>query len=70
MSSTKFRVLSLNIEGMSTTKVEILASLDIDVICLQETHKDWTEGPHCSDQDLKEATETALHWIRFYRDKI
>lgn len=27
-------------------------------------------GPHCSDQDLKEAKDTVLQWILFYRDKI
>ena len=31
--------------------------------------KECPMGPHCSDQDLKEANETALK-IRFYRDKI
>lgn len=40
MEMSKYRVLSLNAEGMSTTKSEILANLDSDIICLQETHRD------------------------------
>ena len=27
-------------------------------------------GPHCSDQDLKEANNTAQEWVRHWRDKI
>ncbi len=40
MTSNKFKVLSLNAEGMSAAKAEIIASFDADIICLQETHKD------------------------------
>ncbi len=40
MEMSKYRVLSLSAEGMSTTKSEILANLDSDIICLQETHRD------------------------------
>ncbi len=40
MISTKFRVLSLNAAGMSAAKSEIIASLDADIFCLQETHKE------------------------------
>ena len=28
------------------------------------------QGPHCTDQDLKDCTETAQDWIRHWRDKI
>ncbi|KAK3885135.1 hypothetical protein Pcinc_010617 [Petrolisthes cinctipes] len=39
MIPTKFRVLSLKVEGTSATKSEIIATLNAD-ICLQETHED------------------------------
>ena len=37
---TKFRVISFNAEGLSATKAELLANLNADILCLQETHKD------------------------------
>ena len=27
-------------------------------------------GPHCTDRDLKEASEDAIQWVHFYRDKL
>ncbi|KAK4311281.1 hypothetical protein Pmani_016968 [Petrolisthes manimaculis] len=32
--------------------------------------RDCPMGPHCSDQDLKDANENAIKWIQFYCDKI
>lgn len=28
------------------------------------------KGPHCTDQDLREASENAIQWVCFYHDKI
>ena len=32
--------------------------------------KECIMSPHCTEQDLKEANEAALQWIRRYRDKL
>ncbi|GFR65475.1 ATP-dependent RNA helicase p62-like [Elysia marginata] len=29
-----------------------------------------TEGPHCTDQDLRDCTDAAQAWITHWRDKI
>ena len=34
------KIISFNAEGLSPTKCELLANLNADVLCLQETHKD------------------------------
>ena len=51
-----------------TTSTECPCGEEIQTMChiLQECQM----GPHCSDQDLKEANDTALQWIRFWRDNI
>ena len=38
--TTKFRIISFNAEGISVNKSELLANLEADILCLQETHKD------------------------------
>ena len=35
-----FKIMSFNTEGISSTKCDILADLQVDILCLQETHKD------------------------------
>ena len=35
-----FQITSLNVEGLSPAKAEILSSLNTDILCVQETHKD------------------------------
>ena len=35
-----FQILSFNAEGLSSAKIEILANLKPDIVCLQETHKE------------------------------
>ena len=37
-----FQILSFNAEGLSAAKIEILANLRPDILCLQETHKEQT----------------------------
>ena len=36
------KIISLNCEGLSAIKVEMLSTLQPDILCLQETHKDTT----------------------------
>jgi len=46
VNASAFTVLTLNIEGLSACKSELLATLctetQCDVLCLQETHRDET----------------------------
>ena len=37
-----FKIVSFNAEGISPAKIQILADLRADILCLQETHKDMT----------------------------
>ncbi len=61
----KFRVLSLNAEGISTTKAEILTNLDTDIICLQETHKD-TVPPRMPGMHLAIHHPSPVHGSAIY----
>ena len=31
---------------------------------------EWPQGPHCTDKDLRDCTDEALDWIKYWRDKI
>ena len=35
-----FKIISLNAEGITPTKCDILSDLQADILCIQETHKD------------------------------
>ena len=37
-----FKITSFNAEGITCTKCDILSNLQVDILCLQETHKDTT----------------------------
>ena len=37
-----FKIISFNAEGISQAKIQILADLKADILCLQETHKQLT----------------------------
>ena len=35
-----FKITSFNVEGITSTKCDILSDIQADILCLQETHKD------------------------------
>ena len=66
---SRFKVVSFNAEGLSSNKADLLADLEADVLCLQETHKDKTP-PNIPGMNLIKYHPNTVHGSAIYaRDK-
>ena len=58
--SAKFKIVSFNAEGLSTPKSDMLSSLNADVLCIKETHKNDTP-PRIPGMHLVTFHPSAVH---------